>query len=269
MCGRRVLSFALALLCLVVPASAAAKGKPGGGGKLPTGYDISYPQCGGLFPGSVLFGIVGVNDGIVYSANPCLGSGDGASELAWAETYEPAAILYANTANPGPALSTHWPTGQATPRVCDATNTDSADCAYDYGWNAAADSYRVAVQAYISIGKLRTGATQTPRPNEWWLDVETANSWESNPANNVAELQGEIAYLQSQGVTTAGFYANSSDWQAITGGTTAFSGYPSWRAGGGSQAAAQSYCGTNGFTGGPIKYSQYASGGYDADVRCF
>ena len=28
------------------------------------------------------------------------------------------------------------------------------------------------------------------------------------------------------------------------------------------------YCGTAGVTGGPTKYSQYASGGFDADVRC-
>jgi hypothetical protein len=267
---RRVLLLASALLCLAVPTATAAKSNPGGGGaKQPTGYDISYPQCGGPFPGNVLFGIVGVNNGIVYSANPCLGSGDGPSELAWAEQYEPVAILYANTANPGPALSSHWPAGQTAPKFCDPASTDSADCAYDYGWNAAADSYRDAVEAYVSLGRLPSGSTQTPQPNEWWLDVETANSWESNTTNNISELQGEVDYLKAQGVTTLGFYANSSDWQAITGGTTAFAAYPSWRAGAGSQRAAQSYCGTTGFTGGPIKYSQYAARGYDADVRCY
>jgi hypothetical protein len=260
-----VLVTCLLVACLV-PGAAAAKGKPGG---KQTGYDISYPQCGGTFPSNVLFGIVGVNDGIVYSANPCLGSGDGAGELAWAEQYEPTAILYANTADPGPTLSSHWPTGQTSPKYCDPANPDSTDCAYEYGWNAAADSYRDALNAYISIGKLPSGATQIPQANEWWLDVETANSWEANTANNVSELQGEVDSLRSRGVTSIGFYANSSDWQTITGGTIVFSGHPSWRAGSGSQATAQSYCGTTGFTGGPVKYSQYSSGGYDADVRCF
>ena len=268
MSHRRLLLLALAAVCLAAPTGAAAKGKPGGGGgKQATGYDVSYPQCGATLPSNVLFGIVGVNDGIVYSANPCLGGSGG--ELAWADRYEPVAVLYANTGDPGPALSSHWPTGQTTPEACDPATPDSTACSYDYGWNAAADSYRDAVDAYVSLGKLPAGATTTPQPNEWWLDVESANSWETNTSNNVAELQGEVAYLASQGVTAVGFYANANDWQTITGGTTAFSADPSWRAGAGTQAAAQSYCGTLGVTGGRIKYSQYAAGGFDADVRCY
>jgi hypothetical protein len=255
-----------AALMLGLPGVAAAT-PAGGGGKSPTGYDISYPQCGGPLPTNVLFGIVGVNAGIVYSANPCLGAGDGASELAWAEQYEQVAILYANTADPGPALSSHWPTGQMTPQYCDGS--DSTSCSYDYGWDAAADSYQDVVNAYISLGKLPAGATQTPQPNEWWLDVESANSWESNAVNNVADLQGEVAYLQSQGASSVGVYATTGDWQAITGGTTAFSSLPSWRPGAAGRRTAMSYCGTSGVTGGPTEYSQYRSGGFDADVRCF
>jgi hypothetical protein len=252
------------------PSALAAKAKwHGGGSSAPTGYDISYPQCGTRFP-SALFGIVGVNDGIVFSANPCLGTGDGASELAWAERYDGsgAAILYANTGDPGPALSKHWPSGQAAPEYCDPAQTDSTACSYDYGWNAAADSYRDAVNAYVQIGLLPAGATQTPRPNAWWLDVESANSWEATSANNVAELQGEVAYLQSQGVTSIGFYASSSDWSSITGPTTAFASFPSWQPGAGTQASAQAYCGKTGVTGGPITISQYRANGLDADLRC-
>ena len=152
------------------------------------GYDISYPQCGSVFPRNPAFGIVGVNGGIVFSANPCL-----ASQLTWAGTN---AQLYANTGNPGPQLSTHWPTGQSTPRVCSASNPDTVDCAYDYGWNAAADSYRKAVDAYVSLGRAPQGATRTPTANTWWLDVETGNSWRDD-ARNVAVLQGAIAYLES------------------------------------------------------------------------
>jgi hypothetical protein len=249
---------------LLLPTALGAAPLGTGSGKASAGYDVSYPQCGGPLPTNVLFGIVGVNDGIVYSANPCL-----ATEIAWAEQYQVAAILYANTADPGPTLSSHWPTGQTTPRICDPAQVDSTACSYDYGWNAASDSYRDAVNAYISLGKLGAGATQTPTPNEWWLDVESANSWEQTTANNVAELQGEVAYLQSQNATSVGFYANASDWQAITGNTAVFSALASWHAGSGSKRTAQSRCGTTGVTGGPTKYSQYSSGGYDADVRCY
>ena len=259
-----VLVFAAAFLMV---GATAAQAKPHGGSS-PTGYDVSYPQCGGALPTNVSFGMVGVNDGIVYSANPCLGAGDGSSELAWGERYEAVPILYANTADPGPALSSHWPSGQATPEVCDASQPDSRGCSYDYGWKAAADSYRDAVNAYISLGQLPVSAAQTPQPNEWWLDVESANSWESNTSNNISALEGEVAYLQSQGVTAIGFYANANDWQTITGGTSAFSGLPSWHPGGGSQRTASSFCGTSGVTGGPTRYSQYASGGFDADMRC-
>jgi hypothetical protein len=58
-------------------------------------------------------------------------------------------------------------------------------------------------------------------------------------------------------------------WQTITGGTTAFIAFASWLPGTGSQAAAVSYCGTTGVTGSATKYSRYAAGGYDADVRCY
>ena len=255
-------------VAFVTVGATAAEAKPPRG-SAPTGYDVSYPQCGRALPTNVSFGMVGVNDGIVYSANPCLGAGDGSSELAWAERYEAVPILYANTADPGPALSSHWPTGQTSPEVCDSSQPDSSACSYDYGWNAAANSYRDAVNAYISLGQLSPSATQTPQPNEWWLDAESANSWESNTANNVSELQGEVAYLQSQGVTAIGFYANASDWQTITGSTSVFSSLPSWRPGAGSQHTAASFCGTTGITGGPTRYSQYASNGFDADVRCY
>jgi hypothetical protein len=37
----------------------------------------------------------------------------------------------------------------------------------------------------------------------WWLDVETANSWESNTQNNRADLGGMVAYFQGIGSTAA------------------------------------------------------------------
>src|SRR4051794_29263044 len=129
---RRVLALAVVLTAVSGPAYAGGH-KPVRSS--PSTYDVSYPQCGKALPAPVDGGIVGVNGGVVFSANPCL-----ATEYAWAAgatTYAPA--FYANTANPGPAYSSHWPAGQSLPRTCDGTN--SVDCSYDYGWNAAKDSF--------------------------------------------------------------------------------------------------------------------------------
>ena len=177
-----------------------------------SGYDISWPQCGRPYPTTGSFGIVGVNNGIVYSANPCL-----ADELAWAGGA--AGELYANTANPGPALSTHWPAGQASPRYCDPSNLDSAACAYDYGYNAAADSFGDAVAAYASLG-----LAGSPAGTRWWLDVETSNSWRSDVSLNVAALKGAVGYLTSAGVSAIGFYSTQRQWNVITGGSGMFAG---------------------------------------------
>jgi hypothetical protein len=221
------------------------------------GYDISWPQCGSTLPSNPAFGIVGANKGIVFSPNPCL-----ASEIQWAGG--PAAQLYANTGNPGPALSSHWPTGQTSPRFCDPANTDTVDCAYDYGWNAAADSYADAVVAYQSLGL--SGA---PAGTTWWLDVETSNSWRSDTTLNVAALQGAVAYFTgSAHVAGLGIYSTAYQWGVIAGGSQAFSAYRSWVAGTGSQKTAQSHCPGSGFTGGGVALAQYAYNGLDADLVC-
>ncbi len=261
------------VLLAASPASVAA-GRPTGaaatkGGGPGVGYDISYPQCGGPFPTNVAFGIVGVNRGIVFSPNPCLGTGNGPSELAWAGGVK--AQLYANTGNPGPALSSHWPNGQTFPRECNtgaSPGSDTANCAYDYGWNAAADSYLTAVRAYISLGLAPSGATSTPQANVWWLDVETGNSWRSNVALNVAALQGAVAYLQSAGVTEIGFYSTQQQWNQITGGSLAFDAHPSWVAGATTARQAKSNCGVSAFTGDVVAMTQYFAKGFDADLRC-
>ena len=221
------------------------------------GYDISWPQCNGPYPVSPAFGIVGVNKGIVFSPNPCL-----ASEVTWAGGTSVA--LYANTGNPGPALSTHWPTGQTSPAVCSATATDSAACAYDYGYNAATDSYADAASAFAALG-----LAGTPAGSAWWLDVETSNSWRSDVTLNIAALSGAADYLGNVAhVASLGFYSTSYQWGVITGGTTIFSAHPSWVAGAADAAGAAAICTDPGFTGGSVALVQYITGGFDADVRC-
>src|ERR1700690_302947 len=160
----------------------------------PCWYDISYPQCGRPFPNDAEFGIVGVNKGIVFKANPCLGERD----------------------------------GQASPRPCNTSavpGTDTANCAYDYGWNAAADSYQTAAGAYVSLGLAPPGPTRTPSGNLWWLDVEINNSWQSDVTLNVAALEGAVAYLESTNPAGLGFYSNQYQWDQITGGTSVFSSF--------------------------------------------
>jgi hypothetical protein len=221
------------------------------------GYDISWPQCGGAYPADPGFGIVGVNRGIVYSPNPCL-----SSELTWAGGAK--AGLYANTANPGPALSAHWPIGQSGPRVCDAGNPDSADCAYDYGFNAAADSYADAAGAFANLG-----LSETPAGSAWWLDVEISNSWRSDISLNVAALSGAVDYLAGVvHVASLGFYSTDYQWAVITGGTSAFDTHPSWVAGATDAAGAGANCAGSPFTGGSVALAQYQSDGFDANIHC-
>jgi hypothetical protein len=239
-------------------AAARPDGGHGSGPKSGRGFDISYPQCGSAYPSNPAFGIVGVNRGLVYSVNPCL-----ASEIVWGGGA--ATALYANTGNPGPELSSYWPLGQTDPRFCDSANPDTADCAFDYGWNAAKHSFETAVAAYASLGMFAS-----PASTAWWLDVETGNSWRSDVALNVAALQGEVAYLRDvAGVSQIGFYSTTVQWGAITGGTQAFAAFPSWGAGAPNERTAKRHCqSTPGFTGGALALVQYPYQGFDANLRC-
>lgn len=241
---------------LVKGAGEAPQAKPEANGT--RGFDISYPQCGRAYPANPAFGIVGVNGGKVFHVNPCL-----VSQITWGGGA--IAELYANTGNPGPALSSYWPAGQTTPRFCDPNNTDTADCAYDYGYNAAKHSFETAVAAYGQLG-IQT----SPSATFWWLDVETSNSWRENTALNVAALEGEVAYLREAGVTRFGFYSTTYQWGVITGGTKVFAPNPSWGAGARSERAAKNLCATTStsFTGGKLAMVQYPYSGFDANVRC-
>ena len=200
---------------------------------LDVGFDVSFPQCGGALPALGAFAM--------------------------------------NLANPGPDVSTHWPRGQATHRECDMPprpGADTADCAYDYGWNAASDAYATAVAAYVSLGLVAPGATATPAPVAWWLDVERANTWRTGASLNVAAIQGAVERLRSAGALLVGIYSSSADWQAITDAAV-FPELPSWVAGPGTRAEAEASCvDDQGFTTGGVGMVQSPSEGFDANVRC-
>jgi hypothetical protein len=235
--GGQLVALVVVLLVLTAPSANAATGS--------VGFDVSYPQCGQPFPAGGAFAIVGVNAGLPFSPNPCL-----AAQLSAAGA---GAELYANTADPGPATSAHWPAGQATPQPCPTAADDVAACAYDYGWNAALDAYADA-----------DGAAATT----WWLDVESANSWETVPANNVAAIQGAVDYLRSVGVPSLGIYASPADWLAITGGSRVFAALPLWLPGAVSQDDAAARCSQTSPTGGPIALVQFPATGAGGDVEC-
>lgn len=241
----------LSLTLTVLPAYAATPAPAGS-----TGFDISWPQCPSSFPAGGAFGIVGVTNGLAFSANPCL-----SGEYAWASSRPYAAGLYINTGNPETA-SSNW-SGRAGvgPRTCTTANlTDpsNVDCAYNYGWNAAADA--------LSVATANVGAAARTLP--WWLDVEIANSWNGTPAANSSTVQGYIDYQRSQSTGGVGIYSTGYQWGQITGGYTVPSS-PDWLAGASSVSEAASLCNpANSFSGGPVQLVQYPSGGFDGNYVC-
>lgn len=243
---RLLLGVLLALLVVWAPPAAGAAAGSGS-----TGYDVSYPQCGTTLPSKPLFAIVGVNNGRPWNDNPCL-----ASEYTWAKTSTSTRPvgLYMNTANPG-TLSSHWG-NPATPKPdCNPLMADNLNCAYNYGWNAAAEAMAWASSQNATVA------------GPWWLDVETANSWSSDTAANNADLQGSADYLSQNGASSVGVYSTAYQWNTITGTPAGFANLPNWVAGGKSARQAPTLCNSS-FAGGPVQLVQYPAGKLDGDVAC-
>lgn len=238
----------------------------------PFGNDVSYPQCGRRLPAGQSFGIVGINGGIASTDNSCF-----SQELAWAwqslgNTGQPKAAVYVNTANPELAGS-WWPDsnqvidGSTTVSVpsqynngtCDGS--DSRACAYVYGYSRA---YEDATKRGLSSAS----------GYNWWLDVETGNSWStSDLVQNRADLEGMADYFAQHGATGVGVYSTLYQWRQIVGTTadtgSSLSGLPSWLAGARSYSDAQSFCTNPGLTPtSKVSVAQYVSGRYDYDVSC-
>jgi hypothetical protein len=223
-----------------------------------SGYDVSWPQCGEVLPTDGAFNIIGVNGGKAFQDNPCFDE-----QLIWAGGEK--AELYLNTGNPGSLLSSFWPIGQTTPKVCLAEDPDSYRCSYNYGYNFANYSYLFASLAY-----LRSGLTTTPADTRIWLDVETINSWNlTDTKKNIGALRGAVYYLEKvQKVSRIGFYSVASHWEEITGNTQVFSDYPTWVATGSDAVQSVEKCSEKiSFTGGKIRFAQYIDSDLDLDVN--
>jgi hypothetical protein len=242
-------------------------------------HDISYPQCGHRLPkrAHAAFAVIGANNGRTFTTNPCL-----VRQLHWAKTLRGAPAFYANTGNPGPRRAHHWPRGQRWPFPCDARGTDSLACSFDYGWNAARQSFAAAAVAAMRLHHVtRADANARAANVDWWLDVEITNSWQTliGFPMRVARIRdalavlGEREALRNLGVQRVGVYSTRFQWTTIVGRSRRvrqwFAGTPVWLAGFGNYHAALRGCFARSFTGGPVIMTQYLGGdGFDADVAC-
>lgn len=205
------------------------------------GVDISWPNGSAKIP-NVSFGIVGVTDGLVYSNNNYLAKeAKNFSNLS----------LYVNTGLNASSTSIYYQKAQV------GCNGNVYCAAYNYGYNAG-----IAAVKYAQSQGVNAATT-------WWLDVETANSWTTDYAQNIQSLQGEIDALKANGATTVGVYSTTAQWNYITGGWQ--NGFPSWGATTWTTAKqALTYSTGHEFTGGPSYLMQYRPKGsqVDYDVAC-
>ncbi len=213
-----------------------------------TGYDISWPQCGGAYPDPPYdVAVVGVNGGNPFEPNPCL-----ASQAVWGSAAS-ARTLYMNINSPEinqPEQGDHGPAG--------ACGAEDGWCrAYNYGWNAG-------IYAYA------TAASQGVYSNLWWLDVELPGTlWSDDQAANARVVQGAVDALNSQGVL-AGIYSTPYQWNLITGSYRFASVLPLWQAGAYYPSTGElrtSYCSLS-FAGGETWLIQGATFVYDTNYAC-
>jgi hypothetical protein len=136
------------------------------------------------------------------------------------------------------------------------TGNNTGCMAYNYGYNAAVDAFQY-------------GSSHGVRAGLWWIDVETANTWDINTANNDLTVQGALDALAAQGVV-AGIYSTSFQWHVIAGNFAPR--VPEWIATGADAATAQQFCdGTHSFGAGGVPWlTQFGTAGnaFDQDYAC-
>lgn len=262
-------------MAVIVLGAVAAVAAPGIASAAPTdvGYDVSHPQCGADLPRDRAFAVVGVNGGLATRANPCL-----QEQLTWAWKSsgevddQPRAQVYLNTANPGQLLDevTTWPERGSTPYgSCDGTN--STACSWQYGWERAQNS----VLSFFTPAARAARVDSQPSRYEWWLDVETMNTWQAGSvdalARNRATLEGMTQYLLSRGAEV-GVYSTGQQWAQIVGTVEADSvlaDLDSWLAGSVTAAQAEDACDKDPLVpDGDVALSQYVRDEWDRNTSC-
>jgi hypothetical protein len=136
------------------------------------GNDISYSQCSATSYPTNSFGIVGVTGGRAFTHNSCL-----STEFSWASHLSSPASLYMNLNSPIGSTASNGNTG---PYGTCAKN-DKLCHAENYGYNAAQDAFTYAQQQGASA-------------SQWWLDIETGNSWSSSATLNKAQSMARYVF---------------------------------------------------------------------------
>ena len=209
------------------------------------GWDISYPQCGGSFPGGQFeYAIIGVNGGRAFKYNKCL-----AEQWQWALA-NGAAGIYVNV---------HFPRS-AEELAKGATSDRQPNCApgalscvaYNFGLNGLRDSLDYA----------RSQGVDAPFV---WLDVEQLNYWYPDPAFNAVVLRGAVDAANEAGIGV-GVYSTPYQYGKIAGNEPL--GIPVWSAGADGLGNVAKYCAERGFGGHPATLIQLLPGQYDPNVAC-
>ncbi len=155
--------------------------------------DMSWPNCKSLPSARYSSVILGVNGGLDFTANPCLGS-----ETQTADSYG----LYLNTGDPGFPRISQVGTG---PFNCRSIN-NLVCYSFNYGYQAAR----------YSLAQANLAGAHSP---QIWLDVETINSWTLSKAANRADLLGMMSAIRSSGIMAPriGIYTANQQWLDIVG----------------------------------------------------
>ena len=172
-----------------------------------------------------------------------------------------------------------------------AVGDNSPGCAYIYGYDMVAgitytDSSG-SPQSVVGDAAEFHGATNGGQlyAQPAWLDIETSNSWQPQTdagyAMNIADLQGMVdairdeAAADSTAAAPIGLYTTASQWQQITGLTSATTApgnlgdLPVWIPGARTQRGAASNCSQTPFNGGgTVSITQWFTSSYDADYSC-
>jgi len=207
------------------------------------GFDVSWPQCNTRVPAPPYgFAVVGLNDGDLFSANPCL-----RGQWDWARTFGSFGAVYVNTDAPATAAEF-----AQFARGVVANCGPNTGCTLDrWGRAGARDALTTAAAAGVDAPF-------------WWLDVETGNEWLPDPAANAVVLRAMIDELSHAG-KHVGIYSTTRMWSIIAGAYAPH--LPVWVPGAPPQDA-QGYCAGHGFGGGPTWMVQTGDGEFDVDVLC-
>jgi len=203
------------------------------------GVDVSWPNCK-VSSTQAAFGIVGVTGGLDFQDNNCL-----RSEAALFSNPE----LYMNSGWPGTGFHLQF---RNSPESC--ARSDNLCLAFNYGYHAAEYAINYANRNLVHS------------PN-WWIDVETDNSWTNNIVQNQAAIAGMVASIkQNVPFAKIGIYAYPGQWTELVSSWKP--NLLAWLATGGSQfTGAQKACSSASFTAQPVKLAQFTNV-LDQDLAC-